>query len=402
MPIMRQIIILIMAALGGACHGHWTPLTQPGAAAWRAVRAQPGGLAWVAGDAGQVCATLDGGGTWSQQPTPLSNSIRSVDFASPLVGWISGVNGDAARTEDGGAYWLRVPIANDDLGIGPPDSIAPISAPDETHAWALGRWSDTTFLYHTTNAGVSWSTVTYTNHGYASPNTLYSMAFTTDAGGWLVASRLAGTNYIPVLLRTVDGGATWQAFDAPATQLNGAAGPAWEVAIQAVSTNRVWVHIWDTVNSRGILFTLNLATPPNTWAWSVWTWNNRVREISPFDLARGILVGDATWETPDGFATIHTTTVSGALPLAADFASATEGYAAGPDGALYRWNPDLWGDANQDGRVDVLDACSIAALAAGRTPGPSVSRALSDVNGDGQVTVADAVRALRIAGGLSQ
>lgn len=398
---MRQIVILLVAALGGACRGHWTPTSHPVAASWRSVHSQPGGLAWAAGDGGQVCATIDGGGTWLPQITPLANSLLSVDFASPMVGWVSGVGGGAARTEDGGDGWLQVPIANDDLGLGPPDSISPISAPDETHAWALGRWADATFLYHTANSGVSWSRVTYTDHGYSSPNTLYTIAFTSDAGGWLVGSRIVNGNYIPVVLRTTDGGATWQAFDAPSTPLNIPSDPAWEVAIQAVSTRRVWLHIWDTVNSRGFVFRLNLVSPPNAWNWAAWSWNSRVREIYFTDLAHGIMVGDSTWETPDAFATIHRTTVPGAGPLCADFASPGEGCAAGPDGALYRWTPDLWGDANQDGKVDLLDACIIADMAAGGTPDPSVSRMLSDVNGDGLVTVADAVRAVRIAGGLA-
>ncbi|HEY3413959.1 MAG TPA: YCF48-related protein [Armatimonadota bacterium] len=398
---MRQIIMLILAAMGGGCQGHWAPAAHPAPAAWRTVRARPGGLGWAAGDAGLVFATVDGGSTWTPQSTPLANSILSVDFGSALVGWVSGVNGDAARTADGGASWVQMPIAKDDLGIGPPDSISPIVSPDEAHAWALARWLDTTVLYHTANAGSSWSTVAYTDHGYASPNTLYGMGLTSDTEGWLVASRLVSGNYIPVLLRTVDGGTTWQPFDAPATQLNGASDPAWEVAIQAVSTGRVWVSVWDTVNSRGNIFRLELTSPPNTWTWSVWPWNSRVREISFSGPARGILAGDSTWETPDLFATVHTTTFSGAAPLAADFASQTEGYAAGPDGVLYRWIPDLWGDANQDGRVDVRDACIIADIATGGTPDASVSRVLADVDGDGQVTVADAVRALRIAGGLA-
>jgi photosystem II stability/assembly factor-like uncharacterized protein len=325
-----------------------------------------------------------------------------VDFATPDVGWIAGEMGDAARTTDGGTWWSPVTITHDELGIGPPDAVNPIAATDATHAWALARWADTSLLYHSSDSGVSWPRVTYTDHGYTSPDTVYGMDFISDSVVWLAATRYNGTAYIPVMLETTNGGATWAAYDAPVTSLNSTSSPAWVVTVQASSATLAWVHVWDTVHSIGVLFQIAQSPSTGTWGWKTWTWNNRVNTIAFSTALSGILVGDATWQTRDGLQTITSAANPAAAGLVAGFSSLYRGFAAGQDGNLYRWTDDNAGDANVDGRVDVSDACLIAALAAGRSKPAAVNADLADADGNGQITYLDAAIALRRAGGLSQ
>lgn len=399
---MRLALLLILLAHGSAGYGHWTPLGRPVATPWRAVRALPNGLCWIAGDNGTIFASSSFGQSWTPQLSGISDRLLNIDFISPTIGWVAGESGDAALTIDAGDGWSPVTITHDELGIGPPDAISALDATDATHAWALARWSDTTILYHTSDLGVTWPRISYTDHGYLAPATVYGMGFVSDGAGWLAAGRFNGTNYIPVLLRTTNGGTTWTAFDAPATQVNTPSDPAWVVCVQAFSSTLVWVHVWDPVHATGVLFQLAQTQSSGAWAWKSWTWNSRVNRIAFSDALHGIIVGDSTWQTGDGLTTISTSANPGAASLVAGFSSPYRGYAGGPDGSLYRWLPDNAGDANADGRINIVDACMLAATVAGRPAPSAMLFDLADADGDGQITITDAAVALRKAGGLSQ
>jgi photosystem II stability/assembly factor-like uncharacterized protein len=396
---MRLVTLLVITLFGGGCRGGWTPVAHSVPLAFRTAKTLPGGLAWFAGETGAIVATADNGLTWAQQTTGLPQRFLSVDFASPMVGWVCGELGAAAQTTDGGNGWSPAAIAGDDLGLGPPDIVAPIATPDDTHAWAIARWADTTVLYHTSDSGVSWTGVRYTDHGYSSPSTLYGLAFSSNLVGWLIASRYNGSSYIPVMLRTVDAGGHWQAFDAPPTPVNSATDPTWEATLQADTPTSVWLHLRDSVTGTGRLFHLSQAA--GAWTWGVSVWNARVSTMA-FSGSIGIVVGGQTWQTRDGMATVRADANPGGAFLVADMASPTNGFACGPDGTLYRWTPVRWGDADGNGVVDITDACLIAALAVGRMPPPGVSLIAADTNASGQVTIVDAVDALRKAGGLNR
>lgn len=398
---MRFALLLILSVLGTAGYGRWAPTGRPVSVPWRAVRALPNGLCWVAGDSGTVYASSDFGQTWTLQLAPTSARLLSVDFSSPNNGWIVGEGGAAAHTFDGGGSWSAVTITHDELGIGPPDAIAPVSAADDTHSWALARWGDTSLLYHSSDSGVTWLKANYSDHGYYSPGTVYGMAFSSDTAGWLVASRFDGVNYLPVLLRTTNGGAAWTAFDAPPTLVNSGSDPAWIVSVQAYSPTVAWLHVWDTVHLTGVLFQLSQNVGNGLWTWKSWLWNNRISRIAFNSPTAGILVGDATWQTKDGLVSNSQSANPGAAYLVADFSSAFRGFAGAPDGSLYKWAPDNAGDADLSGRVDLVDAAIVAKLAAGRTIPASVSADLADADGDGQITIADAAIVLRRASGLS-
>ena len=108
---------------------------------------------WLVGTFGSgVLLTSDGGATWSFHAFPSpSGDGRSVDFASPLVGWAGSLGGWIARSADGGLTWTRqaLPVVGYNTHL---DSIQAISV---NECWAAS--SDNGRVFHTTNAGTTWT-----------------------------------------------------------------------------------------------------------------------------------------------------------------------------------------------------------------------------------------------------
>ncbi len=74
-------------------------------------------LVWAVGDRGAVWRSTDGGQTWRHTPTPVSVPLRSVCFLTDRVGWIVGggiaphfrnSTGVVLGTQDGGETWQRI------------------------------------------------------------------------------------------------------------------------------------------------------------------------------------------------------------------------------------------------------------------------------------------------------
>ncbi len=204
---------------------------------------------WAAGDGGTVITTDDGGITWKQQETTLTDDINdiyfrnkddgfllagnriwqtanggarwretnsfaaqefnglpelySLRFVNKKRGWIVGSisRGQAVTdslvltTADGGATWERqsVPTRTE---------LIDLAFDDERRGWVVG--ADGVILY-TEDGGVSW-TLQRSN----TKVTLYNVEFRNARTGWAVGER--GT-----ILRTSDGGVTWFAMRSPVT-----------------------------------------------------------------------------------------------------------------------------------------------------------------------------------------
>lgn len=401
----RTTLFLVLLAALGPAHARWAPVERPTDADLNGVCLLPDGAGWAVGDGGTVVATTDGGETWTPQSLLLKFRLTSVSFATPQVGWVSGDGGEAARTTSGGEAWSAVTVVRDDLGLGPPDTVTPLIATGELSAWALARWGDATFLYHTADGGETWDTVRYTDRGYNSPGTIFGMAFSSDTEGWLLAARITGPPqaYIPVFLYTTDGGAHWQALDAYATPLSQPSTPDWSAALGAASATNVLAHVWDSDRAAGSVFHV-VKDPQDLWRQVAVPLDAPISSVSFPSAANAWLVGAATHQSVDFGHTFRRAENPEALPLAASFAGDNAGIAVGPGGRVYRWEPDPPGDVNGDGRVDLADAVLSASMLAGEPPGDALSRRMADVDpapdGDGEITAADTAGILGQAGGL--
>jgi hypothetical protein len=162
-----------------------------------------------------VYVTVNGGTTWTKQPTALfddliysfPDNIRFFDDNNGIVQGdpITGASFEIYRTSDGGATWVRVPYANlpayqsGEYGItGYFDATT-----DGSAIWFGSTDGTTNRLYKSFDYGITW---TATSLNLNSPK--YSFTFKNASVGYLVG-RVAG---ILTTLKTTDGGATFTAI----------------------------------------------------------------------------------------------------------------------------------------------------------------------------------------------
>ncbi len=155
-------------------------------------------LGWVAGKDGSLHSTLDGGGSWTKndcEGCPPDEDFYKVQFFGQSIGYLLGYRG-LYRTGDAGASWR-----NDWLEEAPDRAALDVSFVDDRTAYLLGgRYleSDPVFLYRTGNGGEEWEPVEGSRASVL--RTVMTIWFADDLTGW------AGGG---VIMKTVDGGASW-------------------------------------------------------------------------------------------------------------------------------------------------------------------------------------------------
>jgi len=150
----------------------------------------------VCGENGTVLrgAKVAGAWTWSKLAGLPSVSYRSVAMRGP-AGWIVGDGGRILVTADGGRTW------REQVG-GTPLPLLRVYALDAAHAWAT---TGTTTLLRTSNGGATWEVVSL-----PPGQEIQAVHFSTARDGLAVAGKS--------VLATTDAGATWRAeFTGPDT-----------------------------------------------------------------------------------------------------------------------------------------------------------------------------------------
>lgn len=159
--------------------------------------------AWAAGQAGQIAATKDGGATWQMLESGVEKQLLSIAFVDRNVGLAVGDYGTILRTEDGGATWTKIPVAAD---LQLPEDYIGVVEPGDVVLYSVA-WGGPNLVAITGEFGV----VMVSNDGgrtFRSGNsgletTLFGVFFADDMRGWAVGMESA-------MLRTVDGGMTWE------------------------------------------------------------------------------------------------------------------------------------------------------------------------------------------------
>ena len=147
-----------------------------------------------------VIRTVDGGVTWSVA-TPTSVGIGCLDFLTPSVGYALTVNDQLAVTTDGGTVWAGVPT------------------PGATFTACFGTggagWIGTKqAVDRTSDGGAHWSQ-SYVPSGVLSEGiSALDRVQCFGQTAWFLLKFGAGMNQEAALIvRTLDGGADWQAVD---------------------------------------------------------------------------------------------------------------------------------------------------------------------------------------------
>ena len=135
-------------------------------------------------------------GIWEPVSYSEDLSLSDVFFVNVDVGWVAGAAGTILHTKDGGTSWTA------QLGGDPGDAAAPISRLrffDEHHGWAT---QDRKLLR--TQDGESWEEIGTLPHGFT------DMAFTSPTVGFAGGKPAEVGGSHNTIFRTQDGGKSWK------------------------------------------------------------------------------------------------------------------------------------------------------------------------------------------------
>jgi photosystem II stability/assembly factor-like uncharacterized protein len=173
---------------------------------------------WAVNSDGKILRTDDGGTTWAEQFHDPSAYLRCIGFAGPERGWAGLLTGPSRMLEThDGKTWAEVP----DLPADGPQMICGLSVLDGSVVYAAGTNYPFPFPFNpppammkTVDGGATWSAWDMTPHA----SLLVDVHFTTAQTGWVVGGKADPTlpagpdgraNVKPVVLFTDDGGSTW-------------------------------------------------------------------------------------------------------------------------------------------------------------------------------------------------
>ncbi len=205
----------------------WQPTNAPVATRYDDIWFVTPQRGWAVNSNGQILRTTDGGATWEEQFHVSTEEgdvwLRCVGFATESRGWV-GTTTEERRlfeTSDGGATWNLV--AN--LPAEAPTAICGLSVVNDSVVYASGtnypfpRINRPPRMMKTVDGGVTWSAWDMTAHA----SLLVDTYFTSPERGWVVGGKVHPVipghrqcdkrpdraNIKPVVLYTEDGGQTW-------------------------------------------------------------------------------------------------------------------------------------------------------------------------------------------------
>ena len=209
---------------------------------------------WAVGDIGvmngAVLRTTDSGRTW-QAVSKTDEILAAVKFVSLTRGWVAGYAGRIQTTDDGGLSW-KVQRAEHEGEV-----LNSIFFLDANRGWAAGGSG---LLLSTIDGGANWEVIPTRR-----AEDFWSVKFVTRDRGWI-----AGEDGL--ILATVDGGREWAAQSTGTTRalLGLAAGADFAVAVGEKGTilRSDNSKSWSVIDS-GTDETLNAASLNGAVCWAV-------------------------------------------------------------------------------------------------------------------------------------
>jgi len=221
---------------------------------------------WIIGSSGCILFTENGGNSWTSQLSGTHFYLKEICFTDSLKGWVLGYQSDGwsyisniLYTYDGGQNWntiwntvyndttislLSIQFLNDTTGWGvgnimvdsipqsailktndagttweiSPDLIFNFPAcgfhdiyfSDFDNGWIVGGCQTGEVILHTADGGDTW--VTQYNNSSINFNSVY---FIDNETGWAVGGSFVAYPGFPSIVRTTNGGDTWQLATIP-------------------------------------------------------------------------------------------------------------------------------------------------------------------------------------------
>jgi photosystem II stability/assembly factor-like uncharacterized protein len=211
-------ILCVISAMALLAVPHWTVQTSGVTQRLRGVSAVSEQVAWTSGAGSTVLRTTDGGQTWQKlNVTTDTLDFRDIDAIDAQTAYVMSIgNGPDSRiykTADAGKTW-SLQFKNDDQKA----FLDAMSFWDANHGIAFGDSVDKQFYILTTvDGGRAWSRVPTTKLPSAQGNEGAFAASGTNIAVFGKTHAWIGTGAASKsrVLRTSDGGRTWQVADTP-------------------------------------------------------------------------------------------------------------------------------------------------------------------------------------------
>mgnify|MGYP000350868799 CR=1 FL=1 len=339
-------------AYGSAEQVFHVPTTDVRLAEWSIVQPQPmstpvnvmaygaPNTLWLGRDSAYVSRSSDGGLTWTHSMLPGTNAqvvdIHAFDSERAVAGTRSG---HIMKTTDGGQSWdVLLSAVNARFGN--------IHFHDEMRGIAITGDPDrrsTAIVYRTTDGGATWEQIAEIPARWPIDATL---TFIDEDHGWFASSNLSRRPAEePVILRTEDGGETWNAAQVSMQNIHGI---AFFNTDRGLCVDDLTGYVRRTVNG-GV-----------SWRSAFYTMSgNRNIAVQTFDGGEAVwIVGDdGAWASPDAGASWTRTQMVDAGPLKdAVFADSSSGWAVTASGIVQQLvvNPLLSADDRAQPRPSAL------------------------------------------------
>lgn len=200
----------------------WDSLATGTTASLRGLSVVDDRVAWASGTRGTVLRSVDGGDSWRADTVPGAGALdlRAIHARSALVAHVAATAGRIWRTTDGGRTWsLRYQGADTAVFL---DAIA---FADDRNGIALGDPLDGRFLLLVTrDGGETWAEAAGPSRPGAAPG---EAAFAASGTSLVLRGPLAwlGTGgSVARVLRSADGGSTWDAVPSGVRARDGSGG----------------------------------------------------------------------------------------------------------------------------------------------------------------------------------
>jgi len=174
---------------------HWTDISPPSTPYFTGFSFTDSLTGYVTTHSGTVIKTSDGGQNWNFLTTSITQGLHMIVFPTTETGYACGEQGTIIQTTDAGATWSL-------LNTGTTKAVNFISFPNEITGYGVaGSWYDYELL-KTSDGGQTWNSSPLPNPDIS------DLLFTNASNGYVL-------NHDPGLLKTKDGGATWEPIYIP-------------------------------------------------------------------------------------------------------------------------------------------------------------------------------------------
>jgi photosystem II stability/assembly factor-like uncharacterized protein len=210
---MKKTILLSIAfvLIGINTFAQWEVLSSGSTESLKSVCFIDPNTGYAVGDYGTILKTNDGGATWNSQASGTDQELIYVCSPEANSIFVVARNGMILKTTDGGTSW-NVQLSGSDFNL------ASVYFIDENTIYAVGSHWDSAVILSCTNGG-TWN-IKYTVIMEWPVIWLTSVCFSDVNTGYVVGGKAHANQTAGLLLKTTDGGTTWDYLPAESAPLN--------------------------------------------------------------------------------------------------------------------------------------------------------------------------------------